>query len=102
MDHSHRGRTRGKIFPLDYFVSSFIGDSFLRRAHANIVNSKRREKESRKGGLTMENTRPTMEQTLEKLAARIRSVPEEKAEEVRIFLEGYLAGLERVLGKQAS
>ena len=47
-------------------------------------------------------TRPTIEQTMEKLAERIRSVPAEKAEEVRIYLEGYLAGLERVLGKQAS
>lgn len=47
-------------------------------------------------------TRPTIEQMMEKLAARIRSVPAEKAEEVTIFLEGYLAGLERVLGKQAS
>lgn len=50
----------------------------------------------------METTRQTIEQTMEKLAARIRSVPAEKAEEVRIYLEGYLAGLERVLGTKAS
>lgn len=47
-------------------------------------------------------TRPTIEQTMEKLAERIRSVPAEKAKEVEIFMEGYLAGLERVLGTQAS
>lgn len=45
----------------------------------------------------METTRPTIEQTMEKLAARIRSVPEDKAKEVEIYLEGYLAGMERGL-----
>lgn len=46
--------------------------------------------------------KPTMEETMAKLAETINKATPEKQEETRIFLEGYMAGLERVLEKAAS
>lgn len=48
----------------------------------------------------MNTTTQTIDQLMENLADKIRTAPEEKSEEIRIFLEGYLAGLERVLGQR--
>ncbi len=46
--------------------------------------------------------KPTMEETMAKRAETINKATPEKQEEARIYLEGYLAGLERVLEKAAS
>ena len=48
------------------------------------------------------DNRPTLEETMANLAETISKAPPEKQEEVNIFLEGYLAGLERALEKAAS
>ena len=45
---------------------------------------------------------PTLEETMANLAEMISTATPEKQEEVKIFLEGYLAGLERALEKAAS
>ena len=46
--------------------------------------------------------KPTMEETMAKLAEAINKATPEKQEEAKIFLEGYLAGMERALEKAAS
>ena len=43
--------------------------------------------------------KPTMEDTMTKLAENISKESPEKQEEIRIFLEGYMAGLEHVMRK---
>lgn len=41
------------------------------------------------------------EQILENIAEALEKVPDEKRPEVEIFLEGYLAGLESIVGRQS-
>ncbi len=48
----------------------------------------------------MTDTTKTMTETMEDLAETIRKVPQEKQEKVNAFMEGYMAGLEHMLGKQ--
>lgn len=46
--------------------------------------------------------KPTLEETMANLAETINKASPEKQEEAKIFLEGYLAGMERALEKAAS
>jgi hypothetical protein len=50
----------------------------------------------------MNATQQSIEQAQQKIAEAIRNAPAEKREEIRIFLEGYAAGLEHILGKQTA
>ena len=45
---------------------------------------------------------PTLEETMANLAETISKATPEKQKEAKIFLEGYLAGLERALEKASS
>jgi hypothetical protein len=49
----------------------------------------------------MTETKSRVQGTIELLEQTITSVPEEKQEEVRLFLEGYLAALEQEVRKRA-
>lgn len=46
--------------------------------------------------------KPTLEETMAHLAETINKASPEQQEEAKIFLEGYLAGMERALEKAAS
>lgn len=46
------------------------------------------------------NERTTMEQTMEKLGQTIENATPEQKEEIKLFLEGYMAGLEYQLNRQ--
>lgn len=52
----------------------------------------------------MTATRMTIEEAQAKIAETISKAPEEKQEAIRIFMEGYAAGLEHILNnaKEAS
>lgn len=50
----------------------------------------------------MENTTTTMEQTMAKLGQTIDRATPEQQEEIKVFLEGYMAAMEHMMGKAAS
>lgn len=50
----------------------------------------------------MTDTRMTIEEAQQKVAQAIKNAPQEKQEDIRIFLEGFAAGLEHMLNRQAN
>lgn len=96
---AHVSRVNGQVrFSI---LFSVMAKSFLRRAHvqfSEMNNQNRGYRTNEQGGTNM---KPTMEDTMTKLAENISKESPEKQEEIRIFLEGYMAGLEHVMRKAA-